>query len=79
MRVMGEMKERYGRDENDLSHAEIPLYKGNPSDYGRDERIYASLVKLSPKQQDDIMKILAHFGSTEGIHFDHYETDWDFG
>ena len=35
--------------------------------------------KLSPKQQDDIMQILAHFGTTEGIHFDHYETDWDFG
>ena len=35
--------------------------------------------KLSPKQQDDIMQILSHFCSTEGIHFDHYETDWDFG
>ena len=34
--------------------------------------------KLSPKQQDDIMQILANFGSTEGIKFDHYETDWDF-
>ena len=35
--------------------------------------------KLSPKQQDDIMQILAKFGSTDGIKFDHYETDWDFG
>jgi hypothetical protein len=34
--------------------------------------------KLSPKQQDDIMQILSHFCSTEGIHFDHYETDWNF-
>lgn len=34
---------------------------------------------LTPKQQDDIMQILAQFGSIEGIKFDHYETDWDFG
>ena len=34
--------------------------------------------KLTPKQQDDIMQILARFGSTEGIQFDHYETDWNF-
>jgi len=25
------------------------------------------------------MKIIAMFGSTEGITFDHYVTDWDFG
>ena len=35
--------------------------------------------KLTPKQQDDIMQILARFGSTDGIKFDQYETDWDFG
>ena len=35
--------------------------------------------KLTPKQQDDIMQILAQFGTTEGIQFDHYETDWNFG
>ena len=34
--------------------------------------------KLSPKQQDDIMQILAHFGTTDGIYFDHYETNWNF-
>ena len=34
--------------------------------------------KITPKQQDDIMQILARFGSTEGIKFDHYETDWNF-
>ena len=33
---------------------------------------------LSPKQQDEIMKIIAKFGSTEGIGFDHYVTEWDF-
>ena len=40
MRVTGEMKERYGRDENDLSHAETPFYKGDSEDNGRDERIF---------------------------------------
>ena len=34
--------------------------------------------KLSPRQQADIMAILATFGSTDGIRFDHYETAWDF-
>ena len=34
--------------------------------------------KLSPSQQQDIMAILARFGSTEGLAFDHYETDFDF-
>ena len=27
----------------------------------------------------DIMAILAKYGSTDGLSFDHYETDWDFG
>lgn len=34
--------------------------------------------KLSPRQQADIMAILAKFGSTEGLTFDHYETAYDF-
>ena len=34
--------------------------------------------KLSPKQQADIMAILAKFGPTDGLAFDHYETAWDF-
>ena len=34
--------------------------------------------KLSPRQQADIMAILAKFGSTEDLAFDYYETDWDF-
>ena len=33
---------------------------------------------LTPKQQADIMQILAKFGPTEGLNFDHYVTDWDF-
>lgn len=35
--------------------------------------------KLYPEQQEEIMKIIAKFGSTDGIRFDHYVTDWDFG
>lgn len=33
---------------------------------------------LSPRQQEDVMQILAQFGSTEGLTFDHYEMDYDF-
>ncbi|MBQ8990058.1 MAG: hypothetical protein IJ067_10250 [Prevotella sp.] len=34
--------------------------------------------KLSPRQQQDILQILAKFGPTEGLAFDHYETDFNF-
>ena len=34
---------------------------------------------LSPEQQNAIMKIIAKFGSTDGIRFDHYVEAWDFG
>jgi hypothetical protein len=33
---------------------------------------------LSPKQQEDIMKIISEFGSTEDVKFDHYITMWNF-
>jgi hypothetical protein len=33
---------------------------------------------LSPEQQADIMAILSKYGPTDGIRFDHYETDFDF-
>ena len=45
MRVMGEIWERNGRDKNNLSHAKTHLYKGIPSDYGRDERFFELRVK----------------------------------
>ena len=41
-------------------------------------RVHHGENKLTPRQQDDIMQILARFGSTDGIQFDHYETDWNF-
>ena len=34
--------------------------------------------KLSPRQQKDIMTILAQYGPTDDLAFDHYETVWDF-
>ena len=41
-------------------------------------RVHHGENKLSPKEQEEILKILAKFGSIEGIQFDHYVTDWDF-
>ena len=35
-------------------------------------------IQLTPKQQEGIMKIIAQFGPTDGIKFDHYITTWDF-
>ena len=34
--------------------------------------------KLSPRQQEDILKIIANYCSIEGIKFDHYVEGWDF-
>lgn len=41
-------------------------------------RVHHGEKLLSPREQDDIIKIIATFGSTEGIKFDHYIVDWDF-
>ena len=41
-------------------------------------RIHHGENMLSPKQQEDIMKILAELGSTEGLAFDHYVTVFNF-
>jgi len=46
MRVMGEIWERNGRDENNLSHAETPFYKGISNEYGRDERFFDIRFKI---------------------------------
>ena len=42
-------------------------------------RVHHGENLLSPDQQDAIMKIIAKFGSTDGIRFDHYVEAWDFG
>ena len=41
-------------------------------------RYYHGENKLTPSQQQDIMDILAKFGPTDGLAFDHYETSFDF-
>ena len=41
-------------------------------------RVHHGENKLSPKEQEEILAILANFGSIEGIKFDHYVTDWGF-
>lgn len=41
-------------------------------------RVHHGENMLTPKEQDEIMKIIAKFGSTEGIKFDHYVMAWDF-
>jgi hypothetical protein len=41
-------------------------------------RYHHGVNKLSPRQQEDIMQILAKYGSTDGLEFDHYEMDYDF-
>jgi hypothetical protein len=33
---------------------------------------------LSPEKQEEILEVLAKYGSVEGVRFDHYVTDWDF-
>ena len=41
-------------------------------------RVHHGENMLMSKEQDEIMKIIAKFGSTEGIKFDHYVMAWDF-
>ena len=41
-------------------------------------RVHHGEKMLSPKEQEEILGVLAKFGSIEGVKFDHYVTDWDF-
>ena len=41
-------------------------------------RAHHGEIMLSPQKQEEILKVLAKFGSIEGIKFDHYVMDWDF-
>ena len=34
--------------------------------------------QITPQQQQEILNILAQYGPTEGLTFDHYEKGWDF-
>ncbi len=41
-------------------------------------RAHHGEILLSPKQQADILQIVAQFGPLDGIKFDGYKIDWDF-
>jgi len=44
-----EIWERYGRDKKNLHHIESPLYKGDTSDYGRDEGFFLQNLQTCKK------------------------------
>ena len=41
-------------------------------------RYHSGENKLTPHQQQEILNILAQYGPTDGLTFDHYEKGWDF-
>ena len=45
---------------------------------GQYYRAHHGEILLSPKQQEDILRIVSQFGPLDGIKFDRYTTDWDF-
>lgn len=68
---------------NNVPHRDIPEARANVRGYfsggcGPYYRYHHGENKLTPRQQADIMAILAKFGSTDGLAFDQYEMDWDF-
>ena len=63
------------RDKPEARYCVRSFFSGGNGPY---YRYHHGENQLSPEQQDDIMKIIAKFGSTEGIRFDHYVTGWDF-
>ena len=45
---------------------------------GQYYRSHHGEIMISPKRQEEIMEVLAKYGSTEGIKFDNYVSVWDF-
>ena len=45
---------------------------------GQYYRAHHGEIMISPKRQEEIMEVLAKYGSTEGIKFDNYVSVWDF-
>lgn len=45
---------------------------------GQYYRAHHGEILLSPKQQEDILKIVSQYGPIDGIKFEHYKIDWDF-
>ena len=64
------------RDKAEARHCVRSFFSGGCGPY---YRYHHGENLLSPEQQDKIMKIIAKFGSTDGIRFDHYVEEWDFG
>lgn len=64
------------RDKAEARHCVRSLFgRGNGPYY----RVHHGENMLTPEEQEEIMKILAQYGTTEGIRFDHYVEGWDFG
>lgn len=63
----------------DKSEARLRVRSFFSSGNGPYYRYHHGENKLSPEQQAEIMQIIAKYGSTDGIRFDHYVEDWDFG
>jgi hypothetical protein len=60
---MGEMSERYVRDYFHPSHAQIPLYKGDSSNYVRDERFFVNKARLLLENADLMAPIVPILGT----------------
>lgn len=41
-------------------------------------RVHNGERMLSPQKQEEVLKIIASYGSIEGIEFDHYVPEWNF-
>ena len=64
------------RDKAEARHCVRSFFSGGNGPY---YRYHHGENLLSPEQQEEIMKIIAQYGSTDGIRFDHYVEAWDFG
>ena len=56
---------------------EIVINDTNITRDGR-KRTGSERYTLGAQKQEEILKVLAKFGSIEGVKFDHYVIDWDF-
>ena len=63
------------RDRAEARHCVRSFFSGGNGPY---YRVHHGERMISPEEQDKILKIIALFGSTDGIRFDHYVEDWDF-
>ena len=64
------------RDRAEVRRCVRSFFSGGNGPY---YRVHHGENMITPEKQEEIMKILAKFGSTDGIRFDHYVEVWDFG